>query len=184
MTPHDLPADFEEAAALWAAGGLSAEAHSQLLARAESDPSLAAELHSMDGVLEALFECADPSPPPARIKSDLLKRIGSRAPKIAVRRAEAARWETTSNPAISRRLLGVDRHRGTCTIIMRMAPGGVLAGHIHAGAEECLVLSGDLRSNDQILGPGDYFFAEPGSEHQDLTTVSGCECLLISAIGD
>jgi len=38
---------------------------------------------------------------------------------------------------------------------------------MHSRAAECLVLSGDLRSNDA-----------------DLTTVNGCECLLITAIGD
>jgi quercetin dioxygenase-like cupin family protein len=138
----------------------------------------------MAGVVDYLAECAEPVAPPERIKNEILKRIAGRVPKITVRRAANARWEKTSNPLISRRMLGIDRERGVCTILMRMEAGGVLAGHIHSHAEECLVLSGDLRSNDQLLGPGDYFYAEPGSVHADLTTENGCECLLITAIGD
>jgi anti-sigma factor ChrR (cupin superfamily) len=181
MTPNEPSADSDDWAALWATGGPSIEDEQrESLERAKADAALAADA----GAIDYLPECAEPVAPPDRIKNEIMKRLAGRIPKITVRRAEGARWDQTPNPRLTRRLLNVDRERGLCTMMLRMSAGGVLEGHIHSGAEECLVLSGDLQSNGEELGPGDYFFAEPGSVHADLTTVNGCECLLVTALGD
>ena len=58
--------------------------------------------------------------------------------------------------------------------LLKLLPGGRLAEHDHAeGAEECMVLEGQLRINGEDLAAGDYHIALPGSVHHDVSSESG-----------
>lgn len=180
MNANDPSFDFHEACELWAAGALPIEAERALDAVAKGNVDVAAQMREFHPLVDGLLGCVTPVEPPARIKQAVLSRIG-RAPRIHIRRAQAARWEDLGG-GLSRRILGIDRHRRTISTLLRMAPGGCLAEHHHHGAEEVLVISGDLRVGGEVYGPGDYFFAEAGSDHGELSTESGCECLLLTAL--
>jgi mannose-6-phosphate isomerase-like protein (cupin superfamily) len=180
MNVNDPNADLREAAALWAAGALPIDEERVLDRLATTDAAVAEERRELEAVIEGLLDCVPQVDPPPRVKESLLGRLG-RTPRIHVRRAQSARWEDTGG-GLSRRILGIDRDRGTVTTLLRMAPGGRLAEHRHHGVEEVLVISGDMRIAGEVYGPGDYFFAEAGSDHGELTTVTGCECLILSTI--
>jgi anti-sigma factor ChrR (cupin superfamily) len=62
----------------------------------------------------------------------------------------------------------------TLSWLLKLLPGGRLAEHDHAdGAEECMVLEGQLRINGEDFWAGDYQIALPGSVHHDVSSESG-----------
>ena len=65
-----------------------------------------------------------------------------------------------------------------------MAPGSSYPCHVHNGPEQCLVLEGDLLVEDDLLGPGDYQWAEVGSRHGIQSTKQGCLLLITSSMTD
>jgi quercetin dioxygenase-like cupin family protein len=180
MNVNDSNSDFHEAVALWAAGALPIDEERVLDDVASTNADVAVQRRDLEAVIEGLLDFAPAIAPPAHVKEALLNEVG-RSPKIHVRPAQSARWEDVGG-GLSRRILGIDRDRGTVTALLRMVPGGRLAEHHHQGVEEVLVISGDLQMAGQVYGPGDYFFAEAGSDHGELTTVTGCECLVLSAL--
>jgi hypothetical protein len=51
--------------------------------------------------------------------------------------------------------------------------------------EQCLVISGDVRLGTKVhIHAGDYEKALPGTDHEFLTSDTGCELLIISCIDD
>jgi quercetin dioxygenase-like cupin family protein len=70
------------------------------------------------------------------------------------------------------------------TAMFRMEPGTSYPQHIHAGAEECYVLEGDLHVGDMVLHAGDYQRAEAGSHHGYQSTETGCVLLVTCALND
>ena len=108
---------------------------------------------------------------------------------VVVRRAGDGAWEATSVPGVAVRPLHVDSARRYVTMLVRMAPGSAYPRHVHAGAEECYVLEGDLLEGDllvggEALGPGDYQRASGGSEHAVQSTRGGCLLLIVSSQDD
>ncbi|MFQ5674927.1 MAG: cupin domain-containing protein [bacterium] len=81
---------------------------------------------------------------------------------------------------ITVKILFTDKERNQTTMLLRMAPGGVLPGHLHEGAEELFVLEGSCLAEGIKLNVGDYHRAESGSTHGETTTETGCLMLLIS----
>ena len=58
--------------------------------------------------------------------------------------------------------------------LLKMMPGGHLVEHDHAdGAEECMVLEGQLRLNGVDFYAGDYQIALPGSVHHEVASDQG-----------
>ena len=62
---------------------------------------------------------------------------------------------------------------GRHTILLRLDAGASIPTHVHPGAEECFVVSGDLRDGDLDLGAGDYMRHDGGTEHT-ISTENGC----------
>lgn len=106
------------------------------------------------------------------------------APGIqAVPRADD--WESIPGaPGVSVRRLLVDDRKRTVTMLIRMTSGSSYPPHRHAGREECFVLDGDLRFDDQVFRSGDYLFCEAGSQHSEQWTQDGCELLIVSSLDD
>jgi anti-sigma factor ChrR (cupin superfamily) len=58
--------------------------------------------------------------------------------------------------------------------LLKLLPGGGLPEHDHAdGAEECMVLEGQLRINGVDFWAGDYQIALPGSVHHEVSSEQG-----------
>ncbi|MBX9788712.1 MAG: cupin domain-containing protein [Pirellulales bacterium] len=89
-------------------------------------------------------------------------------------------WVSIGASGVSMRVLFVDPRRRSMTCLMRVPPGASIPGHMHQGAEECLVLEGALRVGDVILEAGDFQRTAPGFSQPDQSSASGCVLLLTS----
>ncbi len=105
----------------------------------------------------------------ARIKQSLMQKIAESSLVHNVRRDEG--WVNLSK-RVQAKVLHDD---GTnFSWLLKLLPGGALSEHDHAdGAEECIVLEGQLRINGEDLFPGDYQIALPGSVHHELSSEKG-----------
>ncbi len=154
-----------------------------------------AELAAYGDLVANLLQALVPQAPPAavwqrlrvRIAADELDRQASAEGPLASTAAAApvsdgllvvkdggAPWSRTEYPGVELRVLYVDKQRQQSTVLVRMAPGSVYPAHAHHGAEECLVLEGDLRFGSQVLKRGDFLRTGPGYEQTTQTTEEGC----------
>jgi anti-sigma factor ChrR (cupin superfamily) len=63
----------------------------------------------------------------------------------------------------------------TFSWLLKLLPGGRLPVHDHAdGAEECVVMEGQLRLNGVEFQAGDFQIAFPGSVHDEVASDEGC----------
>jgi hypothetical protein len=113
------------------------------------DPNLASRRCELDDVIQGLLDCVLPVAPPAHVRDAVLARIAP-APQVHVRRAQSARWNDAGG-GLSRRVLGIDRQRGTVTTLVRVGPGGRMPEHHHRGVEEVFIISGDVRVMTVLL---------------------------------
>jgi anti-sigma factor ChrR (cupin superfamily) len=98
--------------------------------------------------------------------------------------AQDAVWEPTGVAGVETRRLFVDRANDRATMLIRMAPGASYPSHVHANAEECYVIEGDLRVAETHLKAGDYQRAGSGSLHPIQSTDHGCLLLIVSSLHD
>ncbi len=117
----------------------------------------------------------------ARIKQQLMAKISPfSAPTVSsspanslvrnVRRDES--WVNLSK-RVQAKVLHDDGQ--SLSWLLKLLPGGHLDEHDHAdGAEECMVLEGQLRINGEDLAAGDYHIALPGSVHHEVSSEQGC----------
>jgi len=200
--------DPAELAALYVAGGMN---HLERwgFERHLSDccALCAAEMARLDPVSVHLAEFTENVAPAESIKQQLLRRIGasatatnpdSRTPtdqvwkkwrgntadELCTLRANEGGWEKTGVEGVSIRRLFVDSDRNQFTGMVRMAAGATYPRHVHNGAEECLVLEGDLHVGDLVLHAGDYQRAPAGSLHGIQSTEGGCLLLITSSLSD
>ena len=161
------------------------------------------ELAGIEAALQALALSVPEVDPPAHLWPRLEQRIhGSAAtgPPVAADpwkrwaadaavspvlvHADQGPWELTSIEGIQARRLFVDAANDRVTMLVRMRAGTAFPGHRHASAEECYVLSGDLRFDEHVMRAGDYQFCPAGSSHSIQSTEEGCLLLLVSSQHD
>jgi anti-sigma factor ChrR (cupin superfamily) len=94
------------------------------------------------------------------------------------------RFEPTGFEGVEARRLFVDPDNGRVTMMVRMRAGSSYPAHVHAGEEECYVVSGDLCVGDLKMVAGDYQRAAAGSRHGVQSTETGCVLLLTSSTRD
>lgn len=207
------PGHAEEWAALYAAGALSMEDHTAFEAHVEGGcAACVAEIRLLWPAMERLLDAVAPLAPRPQVKASLLARVKGSAPSsppsdqhtshagesrpwlqwpsdagaadLFISRAAAGRWEETGVQGVRVRRLFVDRERDQFTALIRMEPGASYPRHVHASAEECLVLEGELRVGEELLHPGDYQRAPAGSHHGVQSTEGGCLLLIVSSLSD
>ena len=125
--------------------------------------------------------------PPARVKAQLLARIraskATTAPAVPPGwRFESARtadgWRETF-PGVRFKTLSVDDQRDVVMLLVEMKPGSRFPDHPHdVSADEGVVISGDVEMDGRLMLPGDYYHAEIGTMHTNVTSPSGCTALL------
>ena len=103
-----------------------------------------------------------------------------REPNWFITRDSENDWVSVGGGGISMRMLFVDPRRRSITCLMRVPPGASIAGHVHQGSEECLVLAGDLQVGDVTLMPGDFQRTAPDFPQGDQSSASGCLLLVTS----
>ncbi len=80
-------------------------------------------------------------------------------------------WQTLA-PGLARRLLAPPRG-GVAPFLVRFGAGAVVASHRHCHDETCLLLEGEIHSEDQLLLPGDFQLAPAGAIHHDVASERG-----------
>lgn len=151
-------------------------------------------------VLEALGDLAPAVAPPPGLKARLRAQLaemrstpGQPWKRWAACNADAGvvtidpaelPWEATGIPGIESKCLMVDREGDRVTMMVRMAPGTSYPPHRHGGLEECMVLSGDLYSDNFQMKAGDYQSASKDSRHGRQHTREGCVLLINSSLQD
>ncbi len=171
----------------------------------------AAAANRVETVFDELLLAAPAVEPPARLRHRLLAGLEARdqteeapqpehrpddsptqiwnrwiasEPKFYTLPASEHGWQEIDVPGISVRQLHVDELRDQVTMLIRMAAGTSYPAHRHGGDEQCYVLAGDLRVEDEVLGAGDYQFAPEGSLHGVQRTDGGCTLLIVSSRND
>ena len=64
------------------------------------------------------------------------------------------------------------------TVLVKMDPGATFPDHVHAEAEECYIIEGDIHMGGHVFGSGDYIRADAHSVHEAISTVNGCFLLV------
>lgn len=112
----------------------------------------------------------------ASLRGNVLARVArdaERAPRVLKTvRAVEGEWRELL-PGLFEKVLYVDLATGTRSYLLRGGPGSSVPPHVHSGAEECLVIEGDVRVGDVALLAGDYHVAPPGTTHPSLTSHTG-----------
>ena len=189
--------EMQGQAALYALGALDTEearaVEEHLSAGCET---CEAELEPFTSVVAMLGLAVEEEEPPAGARERLLARLAADAqpdpsrgitgqtgssPFLTIRASEGKWVEVSKDLSIKK--LFVDEARGTVTSLYKISPGGHAPMHRHLGVEECYVLEGDCRINDEVLRAGDYTCAMKGSVHQTLYTEAGTLLLIIAQEG-
>lgn len=193
MTDQAATHEMTDVAALYALGALSQhEARSFEQHLDEGCAECRAELESFAKTVRALAFSAPDEQPPARVRAELLARMGksgSGQPEAAMKTSDAKQfvsvlasdgeWRELQNGVLLKRLY-VDKTTGIATSLVRMQPGTALPIHKHLGVEQFFVIEGDCNVAGQKLGAGDYHRAEAGTTHETTYTVDGTLFLLIA----
>lgn len=192
MTDSAATHEMTDVAALYALGALSqheARAFEQHID--EGCAECSAELESFAKTVRALAFSAPDEQPPARVRAELLARLGksgSVQPEAAMKNRDsnevvsilASDGEWQEQNGIQLKRLYMDKTTGIATSLVRMPPGSALPVHQHLGVEQFYVLEGDCTVAGQKLGAGDYHRAEAGTIHETTYTVDGTLLLLIA----
>ncbi len=105
----------------------------------------------------------------ARIRQSLMQKIASSSYVRNVRRDDG--WVNLSK-RVQAKVLNDDGV--SLSWLLRLLPGGGLPVHDHAdGAEECMILEGQLRINGEDFFAGDFQIALPGSVHHEVRSEQG-----------
>jgi anti-sigma factor ChrR (cupin superfamily) len=135
----------------------------------------------LPGEVAGVLAAALPVPAGARERSAALRervlarvrRDVERSPReVTTVRAEEGDWREVL-PGMFEKLLYVDHATGMRSFLLRGGPGTGVPPHAHRGAEECLLLEGDIQVGGVSLKPGDYHVAPPGTTHPSLRSETG-----------
>ncbi len=183
MTPEERKGEIQAAAALYAFGALTQhEARAFEAQLSENVGGVAHELIPFEDVVASLGLNAPEIAPPRSLRGRLMDRIASDTKSkrsFYNLRANEGEWNEIA-PGVFVKLLFADGEKGTVTTLLKLQPGAKIERHSHSSPEQCFILEGDFRVNDQKLGPGDFHVAMPGSVHEVITTDRGALSLIVA----
>jgi quercetin dioxygenase-like cupin family protein len=146
-----------------------------------------AEEQAFDAVAGELALTVAPVQPRASLRERLLAKIEGdtdvtfdAAGGLTFVKSSDGTWQEMA-PGITFKVLFADPVSRRVTALVRMAPGTSYAPHRHVEAEELYVLEGGCFCGGRELTVGDYHRAEPGTEHHDTSSDTGCLLLVISS---
>jgi hypothetical protein len=181
MTPDTYLSQLEEQAALFSVGAMPPDEARRFQRRLDAEcPLCLSELEKFESAVSALTLAIPEIAPPPALRGRLMDRIASKrtdhhtvigAGKLV--RADDTEWEASTVPGVRFRRL-----HGEKTTLVRMDPKTVFPAHDHHGAEQCLVLEGDVQSDGVTAYAGDFTYMPAGSKHDPLYTEGGCLLLV------
>jgi anti-sigma factor ChrR (cupin superfamily) len=133
------------------------------------------EVEAWNTRLGAMALAVPPVEPPARLWNAIAARLDTaRVEQDTVTvRTDALAWREIA-PGVRLKTLFESHEAGRLAVLLELAPGASYPVHQHfAGAEECLVLQGEVRTGAVTATAGDYHVALKGSTHQPLETTTG-----------
>lgn len=163
----------------------------------------ATDIQSLRHVAGQLALAAPPIHPPSGLRERLMAEISSEQTTgsgrtlspvhtagvllneggVLIARSRGIPWQPIA-PGLQWKPLFVDELRKHVTALVRMEPGARYPSHRHADVEQLFLLEGDLTVEGNVVRPGDYCRAEPGSVHGETTTESGCLFILSASRED
>jgi anti-sigma factor ChrR (cupin superfamily) len=93
--------------------------------------------------------------------------------------SDQGEWKEVQKGVLVKQLF-IDKRTGIATALVRMMPGMSLPRHRHNEVEQFYIIEGDCHVQGEVLGPGDYHCAGPGSIHATTYTVGGTLFLLVA----
>lgn len=200
--------ELQQLTALEALGALDGADLARLRDRLESDPAAREELRRFLDVAAAMASTAPLRRPSRAVRSRVMERIAkqgqagrggassdagvspSSSPSRAREIGEPLRegfqfvgrdlaWMDAPLPGMRFKVLSAGPSQDYAMLEVELSAGAHYPEHEHLGAEDLYLLTGDLRTEGVLLGPGDLFHAEPGTNHEGLWTSGGCTALLI-----
>jgi quercetin dioxygenase-like cupin family protein len=141
------------------------------------------------GVAAELGFSAPAAAPGAKLKRRLMASLGAQAaqeaPGVFVLRQQNMAWRPTPFAGVSYKPLYLHPVTKMQTVILRLEAGARYPRHRHVEVEQCLVLSGDVYSEErQPLVAGDFEWSDAGTEHDFIRSAQGCELLIIASAHD
>jgi anti-sigma factor ChrR (cupin superfamily) len=129
-----------------------------------------------DELVEALLEAIRPvAPPQARLgamRASVLERAHQAKALAAITvQPDEGRWQRLLDGV---ELKVLHDHGDAQSFLLRLAPGARLPVHAHDGDELCVVLEGTVELDGIVGRAGTFHLALQGSEHQVVSTPSGC----------
>lgn len=194
MNNSEAHIELIEVAALYALGALSQEEARSFEEHLKGGCEICAgEVQSFGDVVAALSLGVKEESPPPEVKEKLQLRLvekerasgGHDRSNILVSsqflsiRADEGGWVEVEE-GIRFKQLFVDNKTGMVTALVRMAPGTHLPKHRHREIEQLYILEGDCYVHGELLGPGDFHCAAPGSVHDSTYTIGGTLFLLVT----
>jgi anti-sigma factor ChrR (cupin superfamily) len=136
---------------------------------------MAAEPNCVEATREApIAEVADEP----QLALDEVKQAAP--PALLTIRRDEGEWHQLSEGIFVKPMFQ-NQQQGTSSYMVKMIPGARFDLHRHRGVEECMMIEGDFHVDGQVLGPGDYHCALPGSIHERPFTVGGNLFLVVSS---
>jgi anti-sigma factor ChrR (cupin superfamily) len=172
----------QEQAALYVMGMLPEQEVAAFEAELLADAELSAEVASLNNATVALASTAPRLELPAGFREKLMATVADCAPQqqgYKVVRHNEDGWHDTNIAGFRIKPLSTAPDMGYQTLLVDFAPGMTYPGHLHESTEQLFILSGSLQTEGRLLGPGDFFHADPGTQHQMLFSSEGCRALLI-----
>jgi quercetin dioxygenase-like cupin family protein len=116
------------------------------------------------------------------LRDRVLRRVRAPAPAHTFTiRGDEGEW-IRLGPLTEIKILRRDWQANNQSLLLRAAPGAVIATHAHSQEEECLVLEGEAMIGEHVLRAGDTHIALPGAIHDGLRTTTGCLLYIRSEI--
>jgi hypothetical protein len=179
---HDMATnEIHEVASLYSLGLLDPELSTAFQRHLEGGCTVCeSEVRGFTEATAQVLTALEGAEPPARVRDELMKRIGRSATSPLIYRAGEGEWQDSGYPGLTLKQLFVDPSTGNGTLLLRMTAGAVVPPHHHFGLEHCYILEGDLVFDDHTLYAGDYEVAAESVDHSSATTRNGCLLLIMN----
>jgi anti-sigma factor ChrR (cupin superfamily) len=181
---------LNELAAAFSSGEITPAERAELLAKlAVALPTEKKEAAEIIDTAALLSSSIAPEVPSPALKTKIFERIqktnqAASAPLTFLSQAAESDWQPMKVPGAYVKLLSLNRERGYAVALGKLDRNTSYPAHVHKGAEDVLVLTGDLSIGQTRLEAGDFHHAEAGSRHDINHSENGCTILIVLTTED
>ena len=183
MSQEYTDEQIQDLAASYALGTLSEEDKAIFEAMLKENGPASVHLNYFNEIIEDITHSTQPIEEPNGLEDKLFTRIQEEkeiAEKetgfLFVRDSEGDWVEVVDGVRVKQ--LYEDPDRKFSTVLVKMDAGATFPDHVHAEAEECYIIEGELSMGGMTFGKGDYIRADAHSVHESIYTENGCFLLV------